>query len=65
MAFILLAALLFDVLDSSTLAVMSIEAKEEAVAKELKEVKSNLAIWTYIGPAAIAAIGVNLISEFL
>lgn len=63
--FIGIAAALFTLLDNLTLIALSIIPESAEVEAELAEMKSSLAIWTYIGPAAIAALGVNLITEFI
>lgn len=63
--FIGLAAALFAVLDSLARVATGIDVSTAADKTTLSGIKSTLAIWTYIGPAAIAALGVNLITEFV
>lgn len=63
--FIGLAAALFAVLDSLALVATGMDVSTAEDTATLNGIKSTLAIWTYIGPAAIAALGVNLITEFV
>ena len=63
--FIALAAALFAVLNSLTLVAMGIEVSTLDDKSTLNGIKNTLSVWTYIGPAAIAALGVNLITEFI
>lgn len=58
--FLIISAALFALLGSVTDMILTVR-----VNNQTKEVVTTLAIWAYVGPAVLLAIGANLITQFL
>ncbi len=62
---IMIAALLFVILSGLPSIIEQLNSEGKVSNTEFQSSKENIALWAYIGPAVIAAIGANLITEYI